>query len=262
MCRRVAAYPRPLPERRSPRTLYTRNHPPAVLPGGFHGQGDRRMPTLTTDDGVRLAFEETGSGTPVVFVHEFAGRPSEAGSRRCVISRAAIDASPGTPAGSPPPTSPTTPAPIRRTGPATTCWRCSTRSTSSGPTWWGSRWAASRRCTSVSPIPGGPARSWSPASVTGRNRNQRERFRSEADITARILRTEGMAAWAASLFAGSHPRAVPEQGPAWLEGIRRHARRALRGRVRAHPAGCAEGAPVGVRPRRRDEGGSPCRLSS
>ena len=31
------------------------------------------MPTLTTDDGTRLAFEETGSGAPVVFVHEFAG---------------------------------------------------------------------------------------------------------------------------------------------------------------------------------------------
>lgn len=31
------------------------------------------MPHLTTDDGVRLWFEEAGSGTPVVFVHEFAG---------------------------------------------------------------------------------------------------------------------------------------------------------------------------------------------
>ncbi|MEW6687461.1 MAG: alpha/beta hydrolase [Pseudomonadota bacterium] len=31
------------------------------------------MPTLTTDDGVRLYYEETGSGTPLVFVHEFAG---------------------------------------------------------------------------------------------------------------------------------------------------------------------------------------------
>lgn len=31
------------------------------------------MPTLTTDDGVRLHYEESGSGTPVVFVHEFAG---------------------------------------------------------------------------------------------------------------------------------------------------------------------------------------------
>ena len=31
------------------------------------------MPTLTADDGTALAFEDTGSGTPVVFVHEFAG---------------------------------------------------------------------------------------------------------------------------------------------------------------------------------------------
>lgn len=31
------------------------------------------MPYATTDDGVRLYFEETGSGTPVILVHEFAG---------------------------------------------------------------------------------------------------------------------------------------------------------------------------------------------
>lgn len=31
------------------------------------------MPHLTTDDGIRLYCEETGSGTAVVFVHEFAG---------------------------------------------------------------------------------------------------------------------------------------------------------------------------------------------
>lgn len=31
------------------------------------------MPTVTTDDGVKLHYEEAGSGTPVVFVHEFAG---------------------------------------------------------------------------------------------------------------------------------------------------------------------------------------------
>jgi pimeloyl-ACP methyl ester carboxylesterase len=30
------------------------------------------MPHLTTDDGVRLYYEETGNGTPIVFVHEFA----------------------------------------------------------------------------------------------------------------------------------------------------------------------------------------------
>src|SRR5207237_9708926 len=31
------------------------------------------MPYATTDDGVRLYFEETGSGCPVILVHEFAG---------------------------------------------------------------------------------------------------------------------------------------------------------------------------------------------
>jgi pimeloyl-ACP methyl ester carboxylesterase len=31
------------------------------------------MPTLSTDDGVKLYYEEAGAGTPVVFVHEFAG---------------------------------------------------------------------------------------------------------------------------------------------------------------------------------------------
>jgi pimeloyl-ACP methyl ester carboxylesterase len=31
------------------------------------------MPYATTDDSIRLYFEETGSGTPIIFVHEFAG---------------------------------------------------------------------------------------------------------------------------------------------------------------------------------------------
>jgi pimeloyl-ACP methyl ester carboxylesterase len=31
------------------------------------------MPHATTDDGIRLSYEETGQGTPLIFVHEFAG---------------------------------------------------------------------------------------------------------------------------------------------------------------------------------------------
>jgi len=31
------------------------------------------MPHLTTDDGIKLYYEEVGSGIPIVFVHEFAG---------------------------------------------------------------------------------------------------------------------------------------------------------------------------------------------
>ena len=32
------------------------------------------MPHLTTDDGIRLYYEEAGSGAPLVFAHEFAKR--------------------------------------------------------------------------------------------------------------------------------------------------------------------------------------------
>ena len=31
------------------------------------------MPHIATDDGIRLYYDEAGSGTPIVFVHEFAG---------------------------------------------------------------------------------------------------------------------------------------------------------------------------------------------
>src|SRR5579871_4375398 len=31
------------------------------------------MPHVTTDDGVKLYYEEAGDGTPIVFVHEFSG---------------------------------------------------------------------------------------------------------------------------------------------------------------------------------------------
>ena len=34
---------------------------------------DEKMPQLTTDDGVKLHYEEAGAGMPIVFVHEFAG---------------------------------------------------------------------------------------------------------------------------------------------------------------------------------------------
>ena len=31
------------------------------------------MPHITAQDGVRLYYEEVGQGTPVIFVHEYAG---------------------------------------------------------------------------------------------------------------------------------------------------------------------------------------------
>src|SRR3954466_4689025 len=33
----------------------------------------RAMPYLTTNDGVKLYFEESGAGRPILFIHEFSG---------------------------------------------------------------------------------------------------------------------------------------------------------------------------------------------
>jgi hypothetical protein len=41
--------------------------------------------TTTTDDGVKLYFEETGSGVPILFVHEFAGDQMTRGGRVCFL---------------------------------------------------------------------------------------------------------------------------------------------------------------------------------
>ena len=38
------------------------------------------MPHVTTDDGVRLYYEEAGSGYPIVFVHENDREPDPASS--------------------------------------------------------------------------------------------------------------------------------------------------------------------------------------
>jgi pimeloyl-ACP methyl ester carboxylesterase len=39
----------------------------------IHQAQEHAMPQLTTDDGVKLYYEEVGSGAPLIFVHEFAG---------------------------------------------------------------------------------------------------------------------------------------------------------------------------------------------
>src|SRR5438477_6445974 len=38
-----------------------------------HSDREHAMPHLTTGDGVKLYYEQTGKGIPIVFIHEFAG---------------------------------------------------------------------------------------------------------------------------------------------------------------------------------------------
>ena len=159
------------------------------------------MPTLTTDDGVRLAFEETGSGAPVVFVHEFAGdlRNWEPQVRhlsrryRCITWNAR---------GFPPSDVPDDTGAYSQERArddvlavldALDIERAHVVGLSMGG-------FATLHFGLAHP---GRARSLVVAGVGyGAEPDQRERFRSEADITARILRTEGMAAWAAAYSLG------------------------------------------------------------
>jgi hypothetical protein len=71
------------------------------------------MPHISTDDGVKLYYEEAGSGTPVVFVHEFAATTA-AGSLSFATSRGATDASPSMRAAGRPRRSPRPSPTIRR----------------------------------------------------------------------------------------------------------------------------------------------------
>ncbi len=100
------------------------------------------MPHLTTDDGVKLYYEETGKGIPIVFIHEFAGdyRSWEQQVRyfaqyyRCITFNAR---------GYPPSDVPKDRKSIRRSARATISARCSMRSRSTRRISSACRWAAS-----------------------------------------------------------------------------------------------------------------------
>ena len=159
------------------------------------------MPTLTTDDGVRIAFEDTGSGIPVVFVHEFAGdlRSWEPQVRylsrryRCITWNAR---------GYPPSDVPDDTGAysqdrarddVRAVLDALGIERAHVVGLSMGG-------FATLHFGLAYP---GRARSLVVAGVGyGAESDRRERFRSEADATTRFLRTEGMGAWAESYSVG------------------------------------------------------------
>src|SRR3954467_7806283 len=118
------------------------------------------MPHATTDDGIRLYYEETGAGTPLIFVHEFAGdtRSWEPQVRhfarryRCITFNAR---------GYPPSDVPQTPSQYSQTPPRrqqntarpgqrTTRALCWTTWRSHAAMWWACPWVGSRPSTSAS----------------------------------------------------------------------------------------------------------------
>src|SRR5919202_128737 len=153
------------------------------------------MPFAVTDDGIRLHYEETGAGTPVIFVHEFAGdhRSWEAQLRhfgqryRCIAFNAR---------GYPPSDVPESPSAYSQARAADDIKsvldhlgieRAHVVGLSMGgfaTLHFGFRHAARARSLTV----GGCG--------YGAEKDQRERFRGEAEAVAEFLKTKGIAAFA------------------------------------------------------------------
>ena len=225
------------------------------------------MAYATTDDGVRLYYEETGDGAPVVFVHEFAGdhRSWEPQMRffgrrhRCI----AYDAR-----GYPPSDVPAESDATARSAPRPTSSRSWMAPGSSARTSWGSRWAPSptlhfgldhperalslvarrrrlrRREDARGGVPGRRRSRWRGASRARGSRRFAEVYGSSA---ARVqLRPRTRAAGASSVdWLGEHVAA----------GMPQHdARRAGDTALAVRPRGAAEAACAADPDRRRRRG--------
>ncbi len=153
------------------------------------------MPHLTTDDGVCLYYEETGSGSPVVFVHEFAGdhRSWEpqvralARRHRCIT----YNARGYPPSDVPPEPSRYSQARARDDILAVLDGLDIERAHIVGLSMGGFatlHFGLAHAGRALSLVVAGCG--------YGAERDQREKFRSEADITAGVLRRDGMAAFA------------------------------------------------------------------
>ena len=210
------------------------------------------MPLLTTDDGVKLHYEEVGSGTPIVFVHEFAGdcRSWEAQMRyfgrryRCIAFNAR---------GYPPSDVPDDVEKysqerarddIRAVLDALKLDKAHVVGLSMGgfaTLHFGFTYPERARSLVVA------------GCGYGASGDKRAQFAAEVEAAAARFEEIGMAKAAEGYALGAVARAVPEQGPARLARIRRPACRQLDPRRGADHAGRAEAAAVAVRPGRADE---------
>ena len=159
------------------------------------------MPFATTDDGVRLHYEETGSGTPVIFVHEFAGdhRAWEAqmrhfGQRYRAITYAAR--------GYPPSDVPHAVEIFSGAGGGR--HRCGAGSSRDrqGACGRACRWAGSPRCISAFATRPGRCRYASPAAAMARRRASGTNSAAEVAAVAAFLDENGIEAFAAKYAYG------------------------------------------------------------
>ena len=202
------------------------------------------MPMLSADDGVELYYEETGSGTPVVFVHEFAGdhRSYEPQVRyfnrrvRCITFNAR---------GYPPSTVPEALGSysqeqacedIRAVLDALDIEKAHLVGISMGA-FAVIHFGLTYPNRAFSLVAGGCG--------YGAPHNVRVQFKSEAQAMANRIIKEGMGA--VRLLCDGHPSAVPAEGPTRLVRIQGDAHGAFRTRLRQHHARHPGETPLFVR---------------
>ena len=191
------------------------------------------MPHVRTDDGVALYYEETGSGEPILFIHEFAGdyRAWEPQMRHFgrslplhrlqrpraihAVGRARMLPRPLLPGPSPP---------RRACGAGPSRDRARPRSS-------GSRWAASRPFTSASITPTVPSRSWLRGAGMGPSATGEELFRcGDGERPRRFIETASVAAFADRYAEGPTRVQFQNKDPrGWAEFREQLAEHSLRG---------------------------------
>ena len=216
------------------------------------------MPHLTTDDGVKLYYEDAGSGVPIVFVHEFAGdaRSWEGQIRhfsryyRCIAYNAR---------GFPPSDIPESVESysqdrarddIRAVLDALKIDKAHIVGLSMGgfaALHFGFTYPQRARSIVVA------------GCGYGASPDKRAQFMEETEAAAAGFEKLGMAKAGEAYALGADAGAVPEQGPARLARVCRPACRPFRQGLGAHHARRAEAAAVAVRSRRQDEDASPRR---
>src|SRR6202048_1987900 len=155
----------------------------------------------TTDDGVRLYYEVTGSGAPIIFVHEFADdhrswelQLQHFGRRYRAITCAAR--------GYPPSGVPEDPASYSQNRAADDILAVLDHLGIQKAQSVASRWAVSLRCISAFRLPSRALSLCVVGGGYGAELNMREQFRAEADAVVASLRADGMVAFASRYAHG------------------------------------------------------------
>ena len=223
-------------------------------PSGGEAFGAKRrtpMPHARTDDGVALYYEETGSGEPILFIHEFAGdyRAWEPQVRhfgrayRCIAYNAR---------GYPPSDVPDSPESYsqdraRLDAIAILDHLGIDRAHVVGLSMGGFaalHFGLHHQDRALSLVVAGCG--------YGAERDRREQFRAETENIVRFIESASVAAFADRYAGGSDSGPVPEQGSARVGGVPRPARGSFAPRRREHDARHPGTAPVHLRPRGRD----------